>query len=1239
MNTKRIAIESKRSDLSIFLPRWCLGVATCLATLCLATTGNAQTVWTNPIGGSWHAGSNWAGGSPRPGGTALFNLGTPITVTYSADAVNAGLVVGYGDVSFHNTSASTRTYTVAGNTVITGSLAYLNVGWIPAPMMHLTSGGFVVNSGGHLEVIQGSKISTAGLITVGEGFLEAAQGSSIQAGSVELGEGGTSIAYVHDAGSQMIIGGNLVIGKSATAFLDVFNAAYVQNNQGYVGNNAGSDGFATVRGSGSQWVNSGDLTVGNSGNGRLDVREGGVVTALTSKIGLNSDSISSVRVSGNSSRLNITGTTSVEPVLVVGHNGMGSLVVDDGGLVTSNEYTVIGNIFGSSGAATVNSSGSQLNTAAMSVGNGGNGRLDVQNGGVVTTTEHAFVGRFGGSSGVATITGSGSRWNLTESLFVGWVGGNGTLNVEAGGVVTNSDGWIGQGSGSATVTVTGSGSQWNNSEELIVGGTGSATLYVTNGGVVSNSFSHVGGQSADVTVTGSGSRWINSDYLLIGRGALRVENGGVVTSSEGRVGSDLGSTGAVTVTGIGSQWNSSGGLRVGWFRGDGTLNVESGGLVSNTFGHIGEDSDTSGTATVTGIGSQWNNTAHLYVGSFGNGTLNVTAGGVVNNTVGSIAQENGSSSTATVTGSGSQWNNSNILVVGNNSGNGTLNVSGGGVVTNTQGFIANEGASIGVVTVNGSGSRWINSSNLYVGHKGAGTLNVQNGGEVTNTNANIGLHVGTSGVATVTGAGSKWTNSEYLVVGSNGNGTLNILAGGAVTNTDSVIGFVPGSVGTALVTGATSKWTNSGFLIVGNSGTGTFTVSANGAVTNTDAAVGKLSGSSGTATVTGAGSKWTSTGYLAVGESGAGALTVSAGGMVANNGWGHIGYNAGSTGTVTVTGSGSQWNNSDSLEVGRFGAGTLNIADGGSVSVVNLTVVNADGQINNTDGSFVSNTVINQVGGEILGRGSFSAVGGWSNSGFMAFRGGVSNVYGGITNQPGGTIFGEFFGTTYFHGDVVHNGNQIAVGAGSHIEFQATVSGAGNYFSGGTIRMNGAFRPGNGAGVVSVANELSFGAGASLEIEIGGLTAGSQHDKLNIGNNLALNGELKVSLINGFNPSAGQSFNILDWGSLAGTFSSLSLPTLAGLAWNTSQLYTTGALSIDSASLPGDFDLDGDVDGRDFLTWQRNPSVGDLADWQSNYGAGPLVAANVAVPEPTTLILLTLVTSGGLLIRTGRTHQ
>ena len=38
------------------------------------------------------------------------------------------------------------------------------------------------------------------------------------------------------------------------------------------------------------------------------------------------------------------------------------------------------------------------------------------------------------------------------------------------------------------------------------------------------------------------------------------------------------------------------------------------------------------------------------------------------------------------------------------------------------------------------------------------------------------------------------------------------------------------------------------------------------------------------------------------------------------------------------------------------------------------------------------------------------------------------------------------------------------------------------------------------------------------------------------------------------------------------------------------------------ASPPGDFDGDNDVDGADFLLWQRDTAVGSLTDWQTNYG-------------------------------------
>ncbi len=70
---------------------------------------------------------------------------------------------------------------------------------------------------------------------------------------------------------------------------------------------------------------------------------------------------------------------------------------------------------------------------------------------------------------------------------------------------------------------------------------------------------------------------------------------------------------------------------------------------------------------------------------------------------------------------------------------------------------------------------------------------------------------------------------------------------------------------------------------------------------------------------------------------------------------------------------------------------------------------------------------------------------------------------------------------------------------------------------------------------------------------------------------------------------------------------------------------------------PGDFDGDGDADGRDFLIWQRGGSPSslspiDLNDWQTNYGS-PLFAAAKAVPEPSSLFLFIL---GVGMLTTGR---
>ena len=73
---------------------------------------------------------------------------------------------------------------------------------------------------------------------------------------------------------------------------------------------------------------------------------------------------------------------------------------------------------------------------------------------------------------------------------------------------------------------------------------------------------------------------------------------------------------------------------------------------------------------------------------------------------------------------------------------------------------------------------------------------------------------------------------------------------------------------------------------------------------------------------------------------------------------------------------------------------------------------------------------------------------------------------------------------------------------------------------------------------------------------------------------------------------------------------------------NLTPVYIDNFQITGAAGTPGDFDVDSDVDGEDFLLWQRETSLGNLADWQTNYGTSSTLANLGAVPEPSTFVLL-----------------
>jgi hypothetical protein len=118
--------------------------------------------------------------------------------------------------------------------------------------------------------------------------------------------------------------------------------------------------------------------------------------------------------------------------------------------------------------------------------------------------------------------------------------------------------------------------------------------------------------------------------------------------------------------------------------------------------------------------------------------------------------------------------------------------------------------------------------------------------------------------------------------------------------------------------------------------------------------------------------------------------------------------------------------------------------------------------------------------------------------------------------------------------------------------------------------------------------------------------------------------ELSASLFSSVPPSAWDLLNEVSVDFLSG-YLTFTLQPLSGLYI----LLEEGPTSID-----GDFDGNGIVDGFDFLVWQINPGIGNLTDWEANYGFGAtsLTAATSAVPEPSSSLLFAFAVVGFVIL-------
>ncbi|WP_168195737.1 autotransporter domain-containing protein [Bradyrhizobium sp. NAS80.1] len=349
-------------------------------------------------------------------------------------------------------------------------------------------------------------------------------------------------------------------------------------------------------------------------------------------------------------------------------------------------------------------------------------------------------------------------------------------------------------------------------------------------------------------------------------------------------------------------------------------------------------------------------------------------------------------------------------------------------------------------------------------------------------------------------------HTSNLIVGNSGAGMLTIQNGGSVSNASSILGFSPSSIGTAVVTGAGSSWNHTVALIVGNSGTGTLTIQNGGSVSNVhEGYLGYMAGSTGTATVTGTGSSWSSGGALLVGLFGTGTLSILNGGSVSNAA-GYIGWNSSSTGTVTVTGAGSSWSNANVLSVGTSGTGTLTIQNGGTVSATTVLIAALTGSTGTLNiGAAAGQPAVApgtlNTPSVAFGAGTGQIVFNHTAPSYV-FAPAISGI-GSVLVEAGTTLLtaaNTYTGPTTIDGGTLTVNGSITSSSLTTVNAGGTLGGTG--VVGNTLVNGGTLAPGNPTGLLTVQGNLAFTAPSTYQVDVSTATA----DRTNVTGTATLGG-------------------------------------------------------------------------------------------------------------------------------------
>jgi hypothetical protein len=697
-----------------------------------------------------------------------------------------------------------------------------------------------------------------------------------------------------------------------------------------------------------------------------------------------------------------------------------------------------------------------------------------------------------------TIEWGGGTGSYTDAAL--WTGGR-TPSVAdhaviAAGQANSTDLVI---NGPGDVIVAGTGTLNNSGTLWIAQAAGYEPTLYQRGGTVNTAGLYISGASGALGYYEMTGGVLNlSSYLVVGHSGA-----GTFLQTAGTVNQ----TGTMTILGdvSGSQ---------------GSLYEISGGTL-NAYGlSVADKSNTTAAVSVSGTGVL-NTAGTAYVGMSGIGLLSVA-------------------------GTGTQAIHGDLRVGQNGGAVGIVQQSGGTVNVDGWLILGEAGGSLGSYDMSGNAVLNVGGAYLIVGRSGKGTF-TQSGNSVVNVNVaerfmicDFGGAAGSS--YTISGGTLNVNNGKLMAIGKGASGEF--LQTGGTVNATGDLSLGEESTGTYKLRGGALNVTGN---VINGIGTGRLefdggTLSVGGPSIDVDSLRMAVTGSANPTLTLGSGKSLRVRGDMSVGENqaatanftnaavvvdgrlwagqnagGNGTITQT-NGSVTVGGWLAISDNPAALGSYTLGGAGTLTINGDYLIVGRQGPGTFVQNDS---SVVTL---NVSQRLLIADNPGSSGSVYTLNGGTLnVNNGREISIGKAGT--------GLFTQNAGTVNNPAGTLRlgeGSNSGTYQLKGGTLDI-RTIVRGSGGAFEFTGgTLHAANVQFA--LLNQGGTLSPGHSAGTT-----LIDGAGAQydqlapgiLGIELGGYTAGTEFDLLDVAGPANLAGSLQVSLIDGFVPVTGDTFNVV----------------------------------------------------------------------------------------------------------------